>query len=210
MSVQSIDHIGSLVSFGMVPKSLIDPGVEPSSNVIVDAKKLSNDIADRQLETRAPERQELMQNPLSGLNGETEARQNRALEQVLTQLKTRDQEVKAHEAAHLHAAGGYARGGMSFSYQTGPDGQKYAIGGEVGIDVSPIAGDPQKTLEKARQVHAAALAPAQPSTQDFRVAAQAMQMQQQALMEMREAAQSDIGRMERQGFETRQSFSPAD
>ncbi|MDX1353690.1 MAG: putative metalloprotease CJM1_0395 family protein, partial [Thiomicrorhabdus sp.] len=60
---------------------------------------------------------------------------------VINQLKARDAEVRAHEMAHLSTAGGYARGGMSFTYQMGPDGKQYAIGGEVGIDTTPVSGD---------------------------------------------------------------------
>ncbi|MFA5019420.1 MAG: putative metalloprotease CJM1_0395 family protein, partial [Methylobacter sp.] len=52
---------------------------------------------------------------------------------VVSELKQRDAEVKAHEAAHLAAAGGIATGGASFDYQQGPDGIQYAIGGEVSI-----------------------------------------------------------------------------
>ncbi|MDH5302227.1 MAG: putative metalloprotease CJM1_0395 family protein [Gammaproteobacteria bacterium] len=99
-------------------------------------------------------------------------------------LKQRDREVRAHEAAHLAAAGPYARGGMSFSYQTGPDGMRYAVGGEVGIDTSPIKGDPRATLQKANTLRAAAMAPAEPSSQDHAVAAQATQMAAQARQEI--------------------------
>jgi hypothetical protein len=94
----------------------------------------------------------------------------------LQQLQDRDREVRAHEAAHMAAAAGLVRGGMSFSYQNGPDGRRYAVGGEVSIDSSPVADDPQATLEKARQIQAAALAPAEPSAQDRAVAALAARM----------------------------------
>ena len=96
------------------------------------------------------------------------------------QLKQRDMEVRAHEAAHLAAAGQHARGGMSFSYKNGPDGKRYAVGGEVSVDTSPIPGDPQATLQKANTIRAAAMAPAEPSAQDRAVAAQATQMAAQA------------------------------
>ncbi|WP_278801836.1 putative metalloprotease CJM1_0395 family protein [Marinobacter nauticus] len=101
----------------------------------------------------------------------------------LTDLKARDREVRAHEAAHQAAGGQYA-GAMSFTYQRGPDGAQYAVGGEVPIDVSPVAGDPQATIEKMRVVRAAAMAPAQPSGQDRAVAAQAMQTMLQAQSEL--------------------------
>lgn len=93
----------------------------------------------------------------------------------LRRLQARDQEVRQHELAHLSAAGGLALGGPSFSYQRGPDGVNYAIGGEVQIDTSAGA-TPQETLAKASQIEAAALAPASPSGQDRAVAAQARQM----------------------------------
>src|SRR5437660_12427756 len=77
-----------------------------------------------------------------------------------------------------------ARGGPSYQYQTGPDGKQYAIGGEVSIDTSPVPGDPAATAQKARVVQAAANAPADPSTQDRQVAAQAARMEQQAILEL--------------------------
>ena len=99
-------------------------------------------------------------------------------------LKARDAEVRTHEAAHLAAAGQYAQGGPQFEYQTGPDGKKYAIGGSVSIDISPVAGDPEATIQKARQVRAAALAPAEPSGQDQNVAAAASQMEADARLQL--------------------------
>ena len=56
----------------------------------------------------------------------------------------------------------------------------YATGGEVSMDVAPDPTDPQKTIEKERTVEAAANAPANPSNQDRRVAAQAAAMEQAA------------------------------
>jgi hypothetical protein len=93
----------------------------------------------------------------------------------LAELKARDRDVKAHEAAHKAAGGQYA-GSASFSYQSGPDGHQYAIGGEVPIDAGAIAGDPDATIRKMEQVRAAALAPAEPSAQDRSVAAMATAM----------------------------------
>jgi len=101
----------------------------------------------------------------------------------LAELKARDREVRAHEAAH-QAVGGQHAGAISYSYERGPDGAQYAVGGEVPIDVSPVAGDPQATIEKMRVVRAAAMAPAQPSSQDRAVAAQAMQTMLQAQVEL--------------------------
>ena len=113
----------------------------------------------------------------------------------INDLKKRDREVRAHEAAHKAAAGGLAKGGASFSYTRGPDGKLYAIGGEVSIDTSPVAGNPQATLQKANQIRAAALAPAQPSAQDRAVAAEAGIMAAEARAEL--AAEKREGRQQR-------------
>lgn len=92
--------------------------------------------------------------------------------QMVDELVARDREVRTHEQAHAAAGGQYA-GAPTYSFQRGPDGQQYAVGGEVKIDTSPIPGDPAATMEKMRTVVAAANAPAEPSGQDRKVAAQA-------------------------------------
>jgi len=97
----------------------------------------------------------------------------------ISDLKARDAEVVAHERAHA-VVGGQHAGSPTYSYETGPDGVKYAVSGEVSIDTSEVAGDPQATLQKAQQIKAAALAPAEPSAQDRKVATQADQMASQA------------------------------
>ncbi|BHH83307.1 putative metalloprotease CJM1_0395 family protein [Desulforhopalus sp. 52FAK] len=101
----------------------------------------------------------------------------------LTELKSRDTEVRAHEQAHLAAAGAYARGGASFTFQKGPDGQAYAVGGEVGIDLS-TENDPNATIQKMQTIQRAAMAPASPSSTDRQVAAQASVKEAQARQEL--------------------------
>lgn len=102
----------------------------------------------------------------------------------VAELKKRDVEVRAHEAAHVAAGGAYVRGGASFSYQTGPDKGRYAVGGEVSIDTSPVNGDPEATIRKMQTVRSAALAPANPSGQDRSVAAKAAAREAQAQQEL--------------------------
>ena len=104
----------------------------------------------------------------------------------VAKLRSRDAEVRAHEQAHAAAAGGVAKGGPSFTYQRGPDGKLYAVGGEVNIDTSSIPGNPEATIRKARQIRAAALAPADPSSQDRAVAASATAMEIKAKQELQE------------------------
>lgn len=98
---------------------------------------------------------------------------------LISRLKARDTQVRQHEQAHLAAAGGLATSGASYTYQRGPDGINYAVGGEVQIDTSP-GRTPQDTLARAEAIIAAALAPADPSGPDRAVAAAAQQMAAQA------------------------------
>lgn len=99
-------------------------------------------------------------------------------------LKNRDTQVRVHEQAHAAVGGQYA-GSPSYEYESGPDGQRYAVGGEVPIDVG-TENTPEETIQKMQVVRAAALAPAQPSSQDLKVAAQASQQEQQARVELGE------------------------
>lgn len=103
-------------------------------------------------------------------------------QQQVQKLKQTDQKVREHEAAHM-AAGAGLTGGAHFEYVRGPDGKQYAVGGEVKIDVSP-AQTPEQTIDKAKRIQAAALAPADPSAQDRAVAAQAAQMAAKAQAEL--------------------------
>jgi len=113
----------------------------------------------------------------------------------IEQLKARDQEVRTHEQAHATTGGQYA-GSPQYEYTTGPDNKRYITGGEVSIDVSE-AKSPEETLRKMEQVRAAALAPAEPSSQDLKVAAEASQKAVEARTdiaeEKREALSSSNG-----------------
>lgn len=131
--------------------------------------------------------------PVSAAAGEQQARGREAgtapelsedEQREVQELKQRDREVKAHEMAHVAAGGQYVRGGASFEYQTGPDGKRYATGGEVSIDTTPVKGDPEQTIRKMQTVRKAALAPAQPSAQDRSVAAKATQHENKARQEL--------------------------
>ncbi|QNN46547.1 hypothetical protein H9L17_15530 [Thermomonas brevis] len=103
----------------------------------------------------------------------------------LDRLKARDTEVRQHEAAHQGAGGAYT-GSASFTFTRGPDGKRYATGGEVSVDTSPIPGKPEDTIAKMRILQQAALAPAEPSPQDRRVAAQAARAMHQAQSELQQ------------------------
>ncbi len=104
-------------------------------------------------------------------------------QQQVQQLKQTDRKVRAHEQAHISVGADLVLGGPTFSYETGPDKQRYAVAGEVSIDTSP-ARTPEETIPKAQHIRATALAPVDPSAQDHSVAAQAQRMESQARMEL--------------------------
>ncbi|MCF2950297.1 hypothetical protein L0668_19470 [Paraglaciecola aquimarina] len=128
--------------------------------------------------------------------------QQQAEKKQITELKQRDLEVRSHEQAHAAVGGSYASS-PQYQYEKGPDGRRYAVGGEVSIDVSKEA-TPEETIRKAQRVKAAALAPAEPSPQDLRVANEAMQLAAEARREIareqaekaREAFRKAVGREE--------------
>ncbi|MBI9046212.1 MAG: hypothetical protein JEZ06_17090 [Anaerolineaceae bacterium] len=100
--------------------------------------------------------------------------------ELLRELKVIDRKVQAHERAHQAAGGELIRKGASYSYKIGPDGQRYAVSGEVAIDTSEVPDDPKATLTKAERVIRAALAPVDPSSTDRQVAAKAASMAAEA------------------------------
>lgn len=109
---------------------------------------------------------------------------SREQQNQVRELKKRDVEVRAHEQAHAAVGGSYASA-PSYTYTQGPDGKKYAVGGEVQIDTSAER-TPEATIRKMDTVIAAALAPAEPSSQDQAVARQAQQQRVQAQSELQD------------------------
>ncbi|GIX47090.1 MAG: hypothetical protein KatS3mg131_1301 [Candidatus Tectimicrobiota bacterium] len=103
---------------------------------------------------------------------------------LLRELQRRDRAVRAHEQAHLLAAGPLAQGGARFVYRVGPDGKRYAVEGEVPIDTRPVPGNPQATKQKAARIRRAALAPLHPSAADLAIAMKATAMMAQAQLEL--------------------------
>lgn len=120
-------------------------------------------------------------------------------EKVIQDLKKRDAEVRTHEQAHKTAGGQYA-GSPAFEMTKGPDGQSYATGGHVNIDISAIPDDPQATLNKMSQIKSAALAPAEPSAQDLKVAARADMVAAAARRELSKS--SDVATKSRETTKT--------
>lgn len=107
--------------------------------------------------------------PISQNTEELDQQEQREVDE----LKLRDGQVRIHEQAHVAAGGRYVVSGPSYELQEGPDGRKYAVGGEVILDMSAIPDDPEATILKMQTIKSAALAPAEPSTQDRMTAAKA-------------------------------------
>jgi len=115
---------------------------------------------------------------------------NDAQEKQVQDLKQRDREVRAHEQAHARVGGQYASA-PTYTFQQGPDGKRYAIGGEVQIDTSTER-TPEATIRKMQVVIRAALAPAEPSSQDLRVAQQARASLSEAQSELRQQQAEEL------------------
>lgn len=115
---------------------------------------------------------------------------NEAEEKQVQELAKRDREVRAHEQAHARVGGAYA-GAPSYTFQQGPDGKRYAVGGEVQIDTSKEK-TPQETIRKMQIVIRAALAPAEPSSQDLKVAQLARSQLSEAQAEARQEKADEL------------------
>jgi hypothetical protein len=121
-------------------------------------------------------------------------------DKLVNQLQSIDREVRAHETAHA-SAGGTLAGAPQLDFTTGPDGKRYAVSGEVSIDTSKVSGNSQATIDKMRQVRNAALAPANPSSQDLKVAAIASQVASQAQVELN-VERNQEAQLEKEGDES--------
>lgn len=129
-------------------------------------------------------------------------------QEELLQMQQRDQEVRLHEQQHA-SVGGQHTGSPQYEYTTGPDGKQYVVEGSVSVDLSPIAGDPNATIEKMRQVKAAALAPAEPSSADKEAAARADAHMAQATAELMQSSQEANESDDKARIETTNTGQPA-
>jgi hypothetical protein len=154
-------------------------------NRVRDTVSLSNQGKELSAENQKSTQQTRVLSPLNSKDKEAQKNAAKAAQDnaITQQLKKRDTDVRTHELAHLAATGQYAAGGASYTYQTGPDGVKYAIGGEVPIDISPEK-TPEATIHKMETVRKAALAPADPSSADLQIAAEASAQEILAMQEL--------------------------
>ena len=102
----------------------------------------------------------------------------------IAELKRIDAEVRAHEQAHINVGRELITSGPNYEYTYGPDGKRYAVSGEVGIDTSPEQ-EPQANIDKGQRIQDTALAPVDPSPQDYQVAATGKQLEDQGRRDLR-------------------------
>lgn len=88
---------------------------------------------------------------------------------ALQNLRQRDAQVRQEENAHAGAAGSIA-GPIVYTYQRGPDGRMYAVGGSVSISAQTYTGDPAEARALGARINAAANAAINPSGADQRAA----------------------------------------
>ena len=187
LSIEAEDILASLPDISSIDEQQLAAEIAATKQSTAVAEPLSAPSADTSAvpqddteETSAVEAEQVSEEPAESSTQQLTSEE----EDQVKKLADRDREVRAHEQAHVAAAGPYLRGGPTYTYQKGPDGKRYAIGGEVQIDTSPVPDDPEATIRKAQVVRAAALAPAEPSAQDRAVASAATKMQQQAQAEL--------------------------
>jgi len=88
---------------------------------------------------------------------------------VLDKFKRVDAQIRSHE--QIHASIGHTTTPISYTYQQGPDGKLYAVGGSVRLDTS-IPDDPKAAAFKLDQIQRAASAPTDTSGADNQIASQ--------------------------------------
>ncbi|MDR2625588.1 MAG: hypothetical protein LBC37_04585 [Zoogloeaceae bacterium] len=159
----------------------------PGENRETAAAPERGEQTDAAARTRRAEQAEEAPNAARKPNGEALSEEE---QREVTELVTIDRKVRQHEMAHMAAGGELITSGAHYEYQQGPDGQRYAVAGEVGIDTSE-GRTPEETLIRARRIRAAALAPADPSPQDRSVAAAATQMEIRAQQEIAQNRQEE-------------------
>ena len=138
-----------------------------NSPLVYERPTIQSNLANQNTQTASQDRDN-GSDESAGREDAQQRQQEQSEQREIRDLRARDREVRAHEQAHAAVGGQYA-GAPRYEFQTGPDGQRYAVGGEVSIDISAES-TPEETLRKMQQVRAAALAPADPSPQDLRVA----------------------------------------
>jgi len=161
---------------------------KPIFNVNITNEKIFNETNNKQQNEKSNKIKDKLDLNSTNKNNLTNIPQTKELSEaekkLVEEYKKIDRQVRAHEAAHRASGAGLIRGGTTFKYEIGPDGQRYAVAGEVKIDLSYDLDDPEATIRKMQQVKRTALAPSDPSPQDRAVAAKASNIEARARREL--------------------------
>ncbi|NIY77453.1 hypothetical protein HED22_17510 [Thalassospira sp. HF15] len=153
---------------GLSPYAVAGTGPEGARTRIVDPRTLTEAQAVAGGISRAEYREARDASEENGTNqGSTSAKRDLdpAEEAVVNQLRARDSAVRQEEEAHAAAAGPYGSA-PQYTYQIGPDGNAYAIGGHVDVSVS-VSGSAEDRDRALATLQNAALAPNAPSGADM-------------------------------------------
>ncbi|MBZ0264971.1 hypothetical protein K8I28_09910 [bacterium] len=173
---------GSVSASSFVDDSTREEDEEHENSVRISGEEESEGHEQNPVKSAEPS---IKNKPSKSDGGQPQSELSESEKKEVQELKERDREVRSHEQAHLAAAGGLANGGPVFEYEKGPDGRQYAVGGHVSVSIGE--GDtPEERLKNAKQAERAALAPAEPSAQDRKVASKARAEAQKAQKEMSE------------------------
>ncbi|MEA2017581.1 MAG: putative metalloprotease CJM1_0395 family protein [Campylobacterota bacterium] len=99
----------------------------------------------------------------------TEKYDDKSFARVLEKFKQADANIRSHE--QIHASIGHTTAPIAYTYQEGPDGKMYAVGGHVKLDTS-IPDDPKAAAFKLDMLQKAASGPIDSSAADNTIASQ--------------------------------------
>lgn len=159
MGVNNISSAGGLQQYQTIGGA--DSGQNPEQ---------STDTAAEQVNSRQTDKVQISREGLAASKNRKDE-ETPEYENSVRELVNLENKVVAHEQAHM-SVGGDLAGAASYTYTTGPDGKSYISGGEVPISI-PATSNEERMLQTLERVKQAALAPADPSGQDLRVAADA-------------------------------------
>jgi len=163
-----VQRQGGNASSSVSPYAIAGAGSDGVRTRIVDPRTLTEAQAVAGGVSRAEYREARETNSENGntANGPSSDQDlDPAEEAVVNQLRARDSAVRQEEEAHAAAAGPYGSA-PQYTYQIGPDGNAYAIGGHVDVSVSP-SGSAEDRDRALATLQNAALAPNAPSGADM-------------------------------------------
>ncbi len=96
----------------------------------------------------------------------------------IEKIRKNGRNVRRRELVYRAIVGNHVRGAVSFQYDTGPDGIKYAIDGHTSIDTRPVINNPEASIRKAQAIKRTKI--------DRSVAVEVDKMEREARQKLRE------------------------